>query len=257
LVPTRETFSIRVKRIQGSSKEIQTAFLEKEMGRLVLQERPDLTVELEDPTHPFIGLLSGEEMVFGLKRIEVRTGDFLSRRPKNKPFFHPASMSPALARTMVNLSRCREGELLLDPFCGTGGILIEAGLTGIRVVGSDVKKEMVSGAYKNLGHCSVNPEGLTVSEISHLPFIKVDSIATDAPYGKLSTTLGIKPESVIKRLLKSAAMIIPEGRYVCLGSQVNLNHEDTIRESGFKIVESLQVREHRSLTRAISVLRRV
>lgn len=253
---TRDTFSVRVKRIQGSSKGIETVFLEEEVGRLILQKRPDLRVELGNPVHPFVGLLTGKEIVFGLKSIEVRIGDFISRRPRSKPFFHPASMSPVLARTMVNLSRCGEGKLLLDPFCGTGGILVEAGLTGRRVLGSDVKIEMVSGTLQNLSHCGVSPDGLTVSEISHLPFVKVDSIATDAPYGKLSTTLGVQPESVIKRFLNSAAKIIPKGGYVCLGSRIKMDCEDMMREAGFKIVEKLQVREHRSLTRAISVLRR-
>jgi tRNA (guanine10-N2)-dimethyltransferase len=253
---TQDTFSVRVRRIQGSSKEIQTEVLEEQIGRLILQKRPDMRVEFEKPTHPFVGLLTGEQMVFGLKRIEVRIRDFMSRRPRSKPFFHPASMSPVLARTMVNLSRCREGKLLLDPFCGTGGILVEAGLTGRRVLGSDVKMEMVSGTLQNLSHCGVSPDGLTVSEISHLPFVEVDSIATDAPYGKLSTTLGVHPESVIKRFLNSAAKIIPKGRYVCLGSRIKIDYKDMVREAGFKIIEDLQVREHRSLTRVISVLRR-
>ncbi len=44
-------------------------------------------------------------------------------------------MSPKLARCMVNLTGVKENDLVLDPFCGTGGILIEAGIMGARVIG--------------------------------------------------------------------------------------------------------------------------
>lgn len=251
----RNTFSVRIRRIQGSSREICVE-LEGEIGRRILQKRPDLKVDLDNPEHTFIGLLAGDHMVFGLKMIEVKTRGFKSRSPKNRPFFHPSSMSPILARVMVNLSRCRDGELLLDPFCGTGGILMEAGLTGRRVLGSDVKEEMVTGTLRNLRHSRIAIEGLAISEIGFLPFVQADSIATDSPYGKLSTTLGDKPESVIRRFLNSAAHIVPRGRHVCLGSQTEIELRDMAEEAGFKVVERLQVREHRSLTRTILVLRR-
>ncbi len=251
----RNAFSVRIRRIQGSSREIRTE-LEGEIGRRILQKRPDLKVDLDNPEHAFIGLLAGDYLVFGLKMIEVKARSFKSRRPRDRPFFHPSSMSPILARVMVNLSRCRDGELLLDPFCGTGGILMEAGLTGRRVLGSDVKREMAAGTLRNLRQSGVAIEGLAISEVGCLPFVQADSIATDSPYGKLSTTFGDEPESVIQRFLNSAAQIVPRGRHVCLGSQTEIELRDMAEKAGFKIVERLQVREHRSLTRIILVLKR-
>ena len=252
----QDKFSVRIKRIQGSSRGIHTECLEGEIGRLILERRSDLKVDLKNPRQPFLGLLAGENMIFGLKKFEVRPGDFQSRRPRDRPFFHPSSMAPILARTMANLSRCREGEILLDPFCGTGGILLEAGLTGRRVLGSDVKPKMVEGTLRNLDHSKVEYEGLVVSEIGSLPFVRADSIATDAPYGKLSTTLGSPPESLIEKLLSSAAKMIPEGRYICLGSRAETGLMKKAEETGFSVIESFHFREHRSLTRVISVLRK-
>jgi len=256
LVQPNETFSVRIRRIQGSSRHIDRETLEAKMGELVLQRRPSLKVDLGNPEYPFLGLLTGERMVFGLKRIEINPRDFESRRPTKRPFFHPSSMSPKLARVISNLSRCKEGGLLLDPFCGTGGILLEAGLTGMRVLGSDVKPEMVEGTLRNLRHHRVEPEGLVVSEISHLPFIKADSIATDAPYGKLSTTLGDRPELIIKKFLDSTGIIMQRGKYVCLGSRIGIALRDIVEEAGFRMIENVQVKEHRSLTRVVAVLRR-
>ncbi len=252
----QDRFSVRIRRIQGSSREIHTEHLEGEIGRLILERRPDLKVDLKNPRQRFLGLLTGENLVFGLKRIEVRPGGFQSRRPRDRPFFHPSSMAPMLARTMANLSRCREGELLLDPFCGTGGILLEAGLTGRTVLGSDVKPEMVKGTLRNLDHSGIDCEGLVISEIGSLPFVKADSIATDAPYGKLSTTLGNPPESIVEKLLSSAAKIMSDGRYVCLGSRIETRLMRKAEAAGFSVIESFHFREHRSLTRVISVLRK-
>ncbi len=256
LVLADDKFSVRIRRIQGSSRHIDRESLEAEIGGLILQRKPSLKVDLENPKHRFLGLLTGKRLVFGLKRIELDSQGFESRRPRKRPFFHPSSMPPRLARVIMNLSRCKEGGLLLDPFCGTGGILLEAGLTGMRVLGSDVKPEMVQGALKNLRHWGVEPEGLVVSEIGHLPFNRADSVATDAPYGKLSTTLGNHPEVIVKRFLDSTRNTIPRGKYVCLGSRIEIALKENAEKAGFRIVENVRVREHRSLTRAIAVLRR-
>jgi len=251
-----ESFSVRIRRIQGSSREIEREDLEREIGRLILMRRSDLRVDLQKPTNLFLGLLTGEKLVFGLKHIEVKRRDFRSRKPRKRPFFHPTSMSPILARAIVNLARCRRGEIILDPFCGTGSILLEAGMMDRKVIGSDAKADMVSGTLKNLRQWGIDPEGLVVSESGYLPFREVKSIATDTPYGKLSTTLGEDPKSVLEGFFKSAAKIVPKGRHICVGSRSNTDLNILARDKGFIVVERIPVREHRSLTRIISVLRK-
>jgi len=49
---------------------------------------------------------------------------------------------------MVNLSGARRE--VLDPFCGTGGVLIEAGLIGLEVYGFDIQQSMVEGCKEIL-----------------------------------------------------------------------------------------------------------
>ena len=58
-------------------------------------------------------------------------------------------MMPRMARTLVNIAGYNRGDIMLDPFCGTGGILIEAHLLGARVIGSDFDPLMVLGSRQN------------------------------------------------------------------------------------------------------------
>lgn len=63
-------------------------------------------------------------------------------------------LPPKLAQTMINLARgaCQltRPTNLLDPFCGTGVILQEAGLMGLTTYGSDNNPRMIDYAQTNL-----------------------------------------------------------------------------------------------------------
>ena len=69
----------------------------------------------------------------------------------DRPFFQPVSLEPRLARLMISLGHRRfrtyDGD---DPFCGTGGIAIEAMLAGLNVLASDLDPKMVKGTEENL-----------------------------------------------------------------------------------------------------------
>src|SRR5438132_10142106 len=85
-------------------------------------------VELETPERQFRGLLAGPYFHLGLiahRRPDVFVAD---RRPRMRPSFHPSTMVPKLARSLVNLSQAVPGSTFLAPFCGVGGILLEASL---------------------------------------------------------------------------------------------------------------------------------
>ena len=52
---------------------------------------------------------------------------------------------------MVSLSFSRDPpSIIVDPFCGTGGIAIEASLLGLEVLASDLDSRMVEGTKSNL-----------------------------------------------------------------------------------------------------------
>lgn len=60
------------------------------------------------------------------------------------------SISPRLAKIMINLSEVKEGEILLDAFCGIGVVLSEALLQDIKAIGIDRDKNAIEGCLKNL-----------------------------------------------------------------------------------------------------------
>ena len=68
-------------------------------------------------------------------------------KPNQRKIF---AIPPRLARIMVNLSACKPGKALLDPFCGVGTILQEALLEKAMVVGVDVNPWCVKAASENL-----------------------------------------------------------------------------------------------------------
>lgn len=58
-------------------------------------------------------------------------------------------LPPKLARMMLNLARTPETETVLDPFCGSGGVLMEAALMGLHAVGVDKSPKAVNDAAAN------------------------------------------------------------------------------------------------------------
>lgn len=77
--------------------------------------------------------------------------DAMHSRAISRPVRSPEiSLSPRLARLLINLASLSKGSLLLDPFCGTGTILTEAVLQGINSIGIDKNPSRISGAKRNL-----------------------------------------------------------------------------------------------------------
>lgn len=73
------------------------------------------------------------------------------QRGTHRPIPHPdIALSPRLARTLVNLAGTRPGQTLLDPFCGSGTILIEAQSKSLRCLGLDSRASRVQEARENL-----------------------------------------------------------------------------------------------------------
>lgn len=176
--------------------------------------------------------------------------DFDRRRPKFRPFFHPTSMHPKIARALVNLSVVGGGDSVLDPFCGTGGILIEAGLMGFRVLGCDIDARMVSGCRKNLRFFGLSGEIRTGDALSCT--LKADAVVTDPPYGRSSFFSGEDSEELFNKFIeKSSSILVPGRRMVLVApSQYRLGFP------GFDVESSFDLRMHKSLTRRIWVLSR-
>lgn len=252
-----ESFAVRVKHVKSYASEINGMTLERKLGELVLNKKAKGRVNLKNPDKTFTGILTDGKFIFGVKLAEVPPKPFVERRPKKKPFFHPSAMPAKLARCMVNLAKPKAEELLLDPFCGTGSMLIEAALIGCRVLGFDIQRRMARGTFQNLSYFNIETEGILVSDARDIPITKVDCVVTDPPYGRSATTLKRTTKQVVEEVLTSVYDMLDEGQRVCMAAPKTLKIGCVGTTLGYKHLESHFVYVHRSLTREITVFEKV
>lgn len=236
-------FAGRVKKIQGSRMEAAQLDLERLIGTLIIGP-----VSLRDPVEEYRAVVSEDRCYFGRVIARIDRGAFEMRNPMRRPFFHPGVMMPRMARALVNLSLVAPGERTFDPFCGTGGILLEAREIGIRILGSDFDPAMVAGYRQNLPGADV-----MIADATAVPVCDgtLDAVVTDLPYGQ---SVRIRAESIDRLYDGSLAeirRILAPGRRA-----VVVTHRDitAIAARHFTVLQEHEQRVHKSLTRRILVL---
>jgi putative methyltransferase (TIGR01177 family) len=176
-----------------------------------------------------------------------------ARRTPRLPFQRPVTLAPKLARTVVNLAEVGSGDRVVDPFVGTGSLLLEAALLGARTVGVDASAVMVRGALENFAHLGQTPEMIRQADAeeaaSEFPRDAFDALVTDPPYGRASGTRGEEPLHLWKRTLIAWAPHIRSGGRLSI--VVPEGAEVAIPET--QLVASIPQRVHRSLTREFRV----
>jgi len=177
--------------------------LETKLGS-VIKEETGSTVDLKRPDVTYRVYCLQEEMLLARVEVEIDRSQYERRRNQHRPFSHPTSLHPRLARTMVNLAEVKGEDRLLDPFAGTGGILIEAGLIGCQLYGADISQEMIEGAKTNLRAYGLENFQLKRGDVKQLPRLfpeqKFAAIVTDTPYGRASKKVGKALNNFIDQL---------------------------------------------------------
>ncbi|MFH0896580.1 MAG: THUMP domain-containing protein [Candidatus Bathyarchaeota archaeon] len=248
-----QTFSVKIK--TAVQPNINTEELASTLGRIILGKLQGIKVKLKDPDISFFGIVSCNRFILGRKTHDS-SREFLRRKPNSRPFSHPSSISPQLARVMANLARVRASSRVLDPFCGTGSILVEAGLIGCKIFGSEINSEMLRGTRLNLNYFGVIWEGLVISDARYLPFVNVDSVVTDPPYGRASSTHGQSVRSLVVEFLSEASDILHSGSYMSIALPDSLPIREISKDLGYINVENHFIRQHKSLTREISIIQK-
>ncbi len=237
-----KTFAVRVKRILS---EIDVSALEKEIADDIQQKYGKLPVNLKNPEQEvYCIVLKGEKFVG--QTVMDFPYTYEKRKPHFRPYFHPSSLDPRIARALVNLGRARYE--VLDPFCGTGGILIEAGLMGLTVKGLDISEEMVEGTKRNLDHFSITAHEVYRGDAGEIKtyFPHVESVVTDMPYGKASRAfpsrkhLYFKAFQSIRDVAEKACIVCPQPY--------------DLEKVGFTVKEKFIIRVHKSLDRHVYVV---
>jgi tRNA (guanine10-N2)-dimethyltransferase len=242
-IRTDRSFAARVKKVQGSEMEASQLELERLIGSGISGK-----VSLKEPQEEY-RLLCSEDLCY-LGRVLCRPdrGSFESRNPMRRSFFHPGVMMPRLARALVNISQVQPGELLYDPFCGTGGILLEASLVGARMLGSDFDPSMVAGCRENLDGAD-----LMLSDAASLPIRdgSIDAVVTDLPYGQSVRIHAATMHRLYHESLGEIRRVLAPGRRAVVVTHTDIKD---IAQDHFANVDRYEQRVHKSLTRRIMVL---
>ncbi|MGY4884388.1 MAG: DNA methyltransferase [Nanobdellota archaeon] len=112
----------------------------------------------------------------------------LERRDMEKPVRREElSISPRLAKVMINLSEIKEDGTLLDGFCGIGVILMEAANMGMKVIGIDKDKEAIIGARKNMEWCRFPSKSYTLlnNDSTKIVVGSVDALVSEPDFGEI------------------------------------------------------------------------
>jgi tRNA G10 N-methylase Trm11 len=115
----------------------------------------------------------------------------IKKRDMDKPARRESlAISPRLSKILINLSGAKSRDILLDPFCGIGGILQEALLKKMNVHGIDKDKQATVDAKKNIEWLKTQYDIKNNYKIENIdsrktPDLQFSAIATETPLGKL------------------------------------------------------------------------
>jgi tRNA (guanine10-N2)-dimethyltransferase len=246
-----DSVAVKVKIAEPMKGEYDPVELTKMIGEVVSDK---VRINLDHPAVRF-RVIVGENAHIGREIAEIDRTQYEKRKNRFLPFNSPISIHPRLARTLINMTAKSNTCRILDPFCGTGTLLIESALMGMDAHGSDLSEKMVEGSGTNLKQLGLvaDLKRLDVAEISKFNK-KFDCIVTDPPYGRSSSTNKEPVEELYSRALRSFARNLKEnGRVgIIVPDQKALDLEDD-----FKIIRNTSVRAHRSLVRNFIILEKV
>lgn len=197
-------------------------------------------VKIENPKFVISVLFLNE--VYLLNKLCSNEDKPKSRRSHLLPYNHPTTMDPKLAKALINILGPNVTSIH-DPCCGVGGIILEAGLLGLKISGGDISKELVMKAKENLEKFNLKCELYIEDALTNTR--KSDAIITDLPYGKNSTITEKKEEFTIKFLKNS----LQNTNKILLGTRDVELIEKASNELKFKIEFKTKVYIHKSMTR--------
>ncbi len=233
----RESYNVEADKEERS---IQTAIWKRVSNPCVALKNPEIIIHFF-----FRG-----DTVYATKRLWKNDNLFMHRKAHTRPGFYPASLDPQLARCLVNLGgiSCT----IVDPFCGTGGILIEAALLGHRCYGYDIDTKMLEKCRQNIMHYTLQKNvQLNESDATHF-YKRCGAIVTEPPFGKNTKTQQLETlyfDFLVNARRSTKKIVITFPHWVAWGN--------IVKKSGWKIVHCFDWYVHKSMTRKIVVLETV
>jgi SAM-dependent methyltransferase len=155
----------------------------------------------------------------------------------------PWSTNPVVAEVVVRLAKIRPGHRVLDPFCGSGTLLLAARrqAADIELLGSDHVAASVEVARRNLAGTEVRLSTAPAEELQ-LSDRSVDRVVANLPFGKRvgshRDNLRLYPQA----LAEIARVLTDDGRSVLLTEDKRLLRDAVARTRGLKIVRERVLR---------------
>ncbi|GEM_PF-913481 len=187
--------------------------------------------------------------------VELRLGRgfVINRIPLKRVDTASAPLEPAVSRLLVNLGGVDEGSIVLDPFCGSGGILAEARMCGAEVLCGDLVYRYVKTAKENLDFISE----FFVADAGNAPLKDecVNCVVADPPYSRLSI-IDEDIDVLYLNFLKNSYRVLKKGCRLVVSTICSLPIEDFGEEIGFEIVDIGFQYVNSTLVRKIVVFRK-
>lgn len=168
-------------------------------------------VDLKNPKTELFVLIINKKEYYCIKKFENENLE-LKRKSHLRPQSHPTSLDPRISKACINILTKGKKQKIIDPMCGAGGLLIEAGLLGNKIEGYDIDEKMLSRCDENLRYYG----------LKHFKLLKKDALSkkgkfnnsiVDLPYGKNSKlTKDIEElySSFIKKIGKNVILMVPD-----------------------------------------------
>ncbi len=242
------TFAIRAKRFRGMMADVDSQKIVRSVGDIFSKNN---SVDLKEPDI-IVRMFMSDKVHLFIEEHKIESDLFEKRKVGERPFFSPISLHPKYARALINLTGAERGCTVLDPFCGTGGIAIEAAEMGMKTIVSDFDPHMVAGTRENMEFYGMELHDSNVLDIGDIAehWSDIDVVATDPPYGRSTRTGGEKIDDIYARSLGSISEVLRPGG--CAG--IVLPHE--ITSERLIIQQILPQRVHSSLTRHYHIFRK-
>lgn len=171
----------------------------------------------------FWATLAGEELL-----IALRLGDERMRHRDYKVVQRPASLRPAVAAALAWLSGPKDDDVVLDPMCGAGTILIERAMHGRyrMLLGGDHDPEALVAARTNVGP-RYKPIELRLWDASAVPLpdSSVTKLITNLPWGMRLGSHQNNRRLYPRLLAEFRRLLEPGGAMVLLTAETALMRE--------------------------------
>ena len=246
--------SVDIGRVAGQA--VIDSYMEARGVRLKVNlDSPDVIVRCD---------LIKDELLVGIDM----TGDEGLHKRNYRVYQHPAPLNPTLASSLIYLSEWSHEHSLLDPFCGSGTILFEAGMIArgtpvckfrrdfaflkffgelpsfeerdveLKLYGVEKFRKHIEGAELIARYVGIYPEFIQghAERIGEY-FDSVDFIVTNPPYGLRIGKKGII-EKIYAGFLRAASSILKR-RMVVITSETSI-FEKHARDN-FEKIEKLEV----------------